>query len=478
MGRAPRELTPLESALYFFGAEVRHWRTVRELSQMALGGLTHDSGALISKVEKGERFPSLALARRLDEALATGGALARLWPSVERERATRAAPARTPPDPGESTPADLGLVWSASTAATVEVVGKLWRADLERRSVLLSAAWVASAFAEPIREWLLERQDEVLQERPGRTVGQSDIDALWAMAEAFTDADQRLGGGYARDTLMHYVNQAVFPLLHGSYTDAIGRELMAATGRLCDICGYMSFDSGRQGLAQRYYIQALRLAQASGKRALGAHVLTDMSDQAHHLGNATQALELAAAGYHTAVDCGSAVTAARCAAAQGEAHALLGEHQASAQAYTVAERTLDRATPDVERTWTKTFMADHLTTRRLFMARDLGRAADVQKIAPHLAGVLGRHGAPTGAVHDRTRRLLSACEGQLPPRRRPGLRGARPGPPGPLGSLHSTRSLERFNAVRRALAPHAKRPSVQEFEASFRSTVVAVDTRA
>ncbi len=33
MGRPPRELTPLESALHFFGAELRHWRTMRELSQ-------------------------------------------------------------------------------------------------------------------------------------------------------------------------------------------------------------------------------------------------------------------------------------------------------------------------------------------------------------------------------------------------------------------------------------------------------------
>lgn len=32
MGQVPRELTPLESALHFFGAELRHWRTLRELS--------------------------------------------------------------------------------------------------------------------------------------------------------------------------------------------------------------------------------------------------------------------------------------------------------------------------------------------------------------------------------------------------------------------------------------------------------------
>ena len=92
MGQVPRELTPLESALHFFGAELRHWRTLRELSQAELGRRTHDSGSLISKIEKGERSPRLALARRLDVALDTGGALERLWPSLERERATHDAP--------------------------------------------------------------------------------------------------------------------------------------------------------------------------------------------------------------------------------------------------------------------------------------------------------------------------------------------------------------------------------------------------
>ena len=266
----------------------------------------------------------------------------------------------------------------ATPQATVEVVAQLWRAQLDRRSVLVSAAWVASAFAGPTREWLLNREDEVVQGWAGRRVGQSDIDALWEMCAAFTDVDQRLGGGYARSTLLHYVNQVVLPLLHGSYDDAIGRELMAATARLCDLCGYMSWDSGRQGLAQRYFIQALRLAQASGNRALGAHILADMATQAHSLGDAAQALDLASAG----LDCGSPVTEARCAAWQGRAHALRGDQRACAQACSMAERALDRAVPPGDRVWFKFFTADHLAHEMLHMASDLGTADDVQRLAP------------------------------------------------------------------------------------------------
>lgn len=281
MGQVPRELTPLESALHYFGAQLRYWRTLRTLSQMELGRRTHDSGALIGKIEKGERFPSLA--HRLDDILDTGGALAQLWPQVDHERATRDALSNAPAHQSRCDVSELGLLWSATPQATVAVVAELWRSTLDRRSILLSAAWVASAFAGPAREWLLNRQDEVVQGRAGRRVGQGDIDALWEMCATFTDVDQRLGGGYARSTLLHYVNQIVLPLLEGSYDDTIGRDLMAATARLCDLCGYMCWDSGQQGLAQRYFIQALRLAQASGDRALGTHILIDMAQQAHSL---------------------------------------------------------------------------------------------------------------------------------------------------------------------------------------------------
>lgn len=472
MGQVPRELTPWESALHFFGAQLRDWRTPRKLSQAALGGQTHDSGSLIGKIEKGERFPSLAFARRLDVVLETDGVLERLWPDVERERATRDAPAAAPASDGRPDVADVGLAWPATPEATVKVVAELWRADVERRAVLLSAAWVASAFAEPTREWLLNRQDEVIQGRSGRRVGQSDIDALWEMCAAFTNVDRRLGGGYARSTLVHYTNQVVLPLLQGSYSDAIGRALMAATARLCDLCGYMSFDSGRQGLAQRYFIQALRLAQAGGNRALGAHILDDMAMQAHYFGDAAQTLDLASAG----LDCGSPLMQARGAAWQGRAYALRGDHRACAQACSMAERALNRAAPPTdERVWFTFYTADHMTFDMVHMASDLGRPGDVQRLAPGLlasAGCLGRRRVlcttalarsylpSEGNAHSD---LDRACDllGQVIPS---------------LGSLSSTRSLERVTSVRRALAAHARHPSVQEVEERFRSTIPAVRT--
>jgi hypothetical protein len=252
---------------------------------------------------------------------------------------------------------------------------------------------------------------------------------------------------------------------------------MTAAARLCNLCGFMSYDSGRQGVAQRYYIQALRLSQTSGNRTLGAHILANMSTQAHHLGNATAALELATAGYYTALDCGSLSTAAKCAAHQGRAYALRGDQRACAQANMIAERTLDRAAPTSERTWMTVFTADQLIAQQLYMAGELERHNDVQRIAPDALAFAGssarRHvlyrtalaasylPAESNPYHD----LDRACEllGQALPF---------------LGSLHSARSLDRFNVVRRALTAHPKQPSVQEFEDRFRATVATLNAQA
>ena len=89
MAQVPRELTPGESALHFFGAELRHWRTLRGFSQDALGRLVLHSGDTIAKVEKAARCPSAQLAMRCDAALNTDGILARLWPLVRTGRTNR-----------------------------------------------------------------------------------------------------------------------------------------------------------------------------------------------------------------------------------------------------------------------------------------------------------------------------------------------------------------------------------------------------
>lgn len=453
MGRPLKELGPGSSGVPGFGAELRHRRLVRGLSQERLGRLVHFSGALVGKIEKSERFPSPGFCERADAVLETGGVLTRmLHSSLEQDR----------PEPGDR-PDDLAtasLRWADDATTAVRLSCRMWQVEVGRRSVLASAAPVTGAFAVPLVSWS-RVEPEALPSGGARRIGQGEVDALWAMCGSLADADHRLGGGYARSTLMHYLDAVVRPLLLDAvFDERVGRGLLGAAARLCDLCAFMSFDSAEQGLAQRYFVQALRLARASGDRALGGHILGDMAMQAHHLGEAGRALELAEAGYRAGRAAGSPSTAARCAVLAGRAHALRGDAAAAARSRLLAERRLDASAAEPEPRWIRFFTPAQLAVECQYIASDLGDHREVRRIA-------GMLGAPAGDMQ--RRRVLSAAtlaDAHLNPadgdveRACAVLTDVLPAMP----ALTSVRARDRVAGVRRKLARHAGHPAVREFE--------------
>jgi transcriptional regulator with XRE-family HTH domain len=89
MARRPGDLTPNASVRNFFGAELRHWRERRGLSQATLGRTVHVSPDLIAKVEKATRWPTRSLVARCEDVLNTGGVLLRLLQLLEHQRAAQ-----------------------------------------------------------------------------------------------------------------------------------------------------------------------------------------------------------------------------------------------------------------------------------------------------------------------------------------------------------------------------------------------------
>lgn len=65
---------------------MRHWRTLRSMSQSELAAATFVSADLVAKIEKAERWPTHRFAALADDRLVAGGVLTRLWPLVEQER--------------------------------------------------------------------------------------------------------------------------------------------------------------------------------------------------------------------------------------------------------------------------------------------------------------------------------------------------------------------------------------------------------
>lgn len=123
----------------------------------------------------------------------------------------------------------------------------------------------------------------------------------------------------------------------------------------------MACDDDLHALAQRYFIQALRLAQESGDAALGAQVLAGMGDQALTLGYPREALRSAMAGRHGLARASSPACAADLWALQAQAHAALGDAKAAAHAVLESERSFERIAAENEPQWARFIDAANLS---------------------------------------------------------------------------------------------------------------------
>jgi hypothetical protein len=178
----------------------------------------------------------------------------------------------------------LALSFSESRDATVRTARMLWTEDL-KRSEFLRMAVSAGALTTPMARWLVSPPaDPPYGTRVSRRVGVDDVDAVRATLQMFERLDHQFGGGHARSAAVQYLSDAVMPLVDGSYTDAIGRELFSVAAQFTYKTGAMAYDVGMHGLARRYFVQALSLAHVSGDRPLGGKVLALMSHQANYLG--------------------------------------------------------------------------------------------------------------------------------------------------------------------------------------------------
>ncbi|MER6974465.1 helix-turn-helix domain-containing protein [Nocardioides sp. NPDC057767] len=479
MGQTPKELNPFESARAFFGAELRHWRTQRGLSQAALGRVTHDSAALIGRFEKAERWPSRAAVLRLDEALETSGALVRIWDRADQE-------AQRPHDGGRTAQVDtgLGLEWHTDLSTTASTVAALWAGDAALESIPLQ--WLPSADDGALLRWHLEQArpaptlrpsgGPARSDRPGgrRRLSLLDVEAVAAMGSAFSKADHQLGGGYARSTLGHYLRTTARPLLSAECDGKVHRQLLTTTARLCDLAGFMSFDSGHQGLAQRYFVQALRLARAVDDEALGAHILGDMTMQALHLDARAQAVALGEAAAEAGRRSGSHIVAARASAVASRAFARSSDPVAADRAMNDAERFLQAGASDRDPDWIGFFNTDQLSTEFLYSSSDLGRTARVEQYAATLLTTA------SSSAMQRRQVLVTAtiAAAFLPSPQRDGhadpvraleaLRRVLPF----IAGVSSARALAAVNAVRGQLAGHLDPDLLRGFESDLHDVML------
>ncbi|MFD5514209.1 tol-pal system YbgF family protein [Streptomyces sp. NPDC127051] len=150
--------------------------------------------------------------------------------------------------------------------------------------------------------------DEVLDEaskgiawsgtRPaGGRIGKDEADAAHTALLMFSSADKSFGGGYIRATLAAYLTTVIDPWLKAPSSPAAARDLRCTAAQLTCLCAFVHFDDMKHGLAQRYYIHALDLADSADDELTTAVILRGLSVQAYTLGHYPQARRLAQAAH-------------------------------------------------------------------------------------------------------------------------------------------------------------------------------------
>ncbi|MFG3440346.1 hypothetical protein ACGF0J_24105 [Nonomuraea sp. NPDC047897] len=301
----------------------------------------------------------------------------------------------TPEDlgmPAIVSPPDLGQVFTHTWQEGVATVTALWRADVERRRFLIDSTFAIGAGSVGAMRWLTSPPDGRLDGGGSRRVGRADIAAIREVTRSFGELDNRFGSGRVRAAVVEYLDTAVSPLLRdGSYGEATGRELAAAAAELTRLAGWMAYDLEQHGLAQRYLIQALRLARGAGDDALGAEVLAGMAHQAVYMGRPAHALDLARAAQLAAGRSGVRTLMASCHVLEAHAHAGLGDARSCSAALHQAELAFDRRVPGREPAWLSYFDEAYLAAKLAHCFRDLGDGVQAVRHARRSLDMDGRY---------------------------------------------------------------------------------------
>jgi hypothetical protein len=327
---------------------------------------------------------------------------------------------------------EVGLAFPRHVRDAVRSATDLYRLDLGNRRggggvwQTLAGSFAVSAYATPTSRWLITPADSSVAREPGEPdaagdrhdgdqngphgskrrnakardaagthddqsapaaptasirVGHTDVAKLREAAEEARRWDSKYGGGDWRSSMVpECLRVDAAPLLLGAYSDEVGRALFGATAELTRLAGWMAFDTGQQEAAQRYYIQALRLARAAADVPLGGYVLASMSLQATYRGFADDGVDLAQAAIERNRGLATARTMSFFRLVEARALAKSGDAQACEAAITAAEGWLERSrSGDADPSWLGFYSYDRLAADAAECYRDLNAPRQVRR---------------------------------------------------------------------------------------------------
>lgn len=277
---------------------------------------------------------------------------------------------------------DLGLSYPDDPEQGVTTVVELLETDLSGAAQFGETTGCVAAWNDASPAWLVGSQRPVIGSDATNRIGASDVDRLRSMRQAF-DLDSMFGGAHARTALVQYLRTVLPSLLRSEGRADLRERLFSAAGELTQLAAWMSYDAGRHGLAQRYFIQALGFADAGRDRLLSASILDAMSHQASFLGRHREAATMARAA-RLATDNGAVpILTAHFHVMEARALARIGDASACDRAMDKAVRHFGRHMPGEGPEWIDYFDGAELAAELGHCQRDLGRPAPAIEQATH-----------------------------------------------------------------------------------------------
>ncbi|GGZ86193.1 MFS transporter [Streptomyces bluensis] len=342
------------------------------------------------------RYDKTSVARWVSKGMVPQGAAPHLIAAAIGQKLGRPVPLHEIGLADADPAPEVGLAFPRDVGQAVKSATELYRLDLAGRRAgsggiwqSLAGSFAVSAYATPASRWLITpadssvARDAVPSEGAGAPlkVGHSDVQKLREAAEDARRWDSKYGGGDWRSSMVpECLRVEAAPLLLGSYSDEVGRALFGASAELTRLAGWMAFDTGQQEAAQRYYIQALRLARAAADVPLGGYVLASMSLQATYRGFGDEGVDLAQAALERNRGLATARTMSFFRLVEARAHARASDAQAAGAALKASEGWLERARDgDNDPSWLGFYGYDRFAADAAECYRDLKAPRQVRR---------------------------------------------------------------------------------------------------
>ncbi|WP_436785869.1 helix-turn-helix domain-containing protein [Yinghuangia sp. YIM S10712] len=328
----------------------------------------------IARWETGRSRPQPWMRRRLAAALdVTNGELDRLLAGVEDD-GTRPVVKQGGTSPTDKRGSDRHqLTYHRQFAAALDALLSVAEGDVDRSPSVRATAYEPEAVEAACLDWLVTTV-ETTTTHGSITLTAASVGELHSMTETFDALDRQFGGDQSRELAARYLRDRVVPRLREAVSPKVRTDYFQAASVLTELIGWMAYDSGRHGTSQRYFVQALRLAEAAGDRAYGGYILTSMSDQALYLKKPVQALRLARAASEGVARSTAPAVATEAALLEARSLAALGYAEAAEAALGRADAAYERTGAGDSPTWAVSFNEIVFTSHVGACWADLGHA--------------------------------------------------------------------------------------------------------